>query len=106
MYEHKIQAVKGQKITAPLVRQLRLFRDVDTGVITFCRVGGRIHNAKLNFVTKFPMLIPRTHAFKAPHSTRPHSCPTLRNAINSDPYSTAILDKHSCELSPQNMCKL
>jgi len=41
----------------PLVRQLRLFVD-DTGII---RCGGRIHNASVADVTRFPYLLPRQH---------------------------------------------
>ncbi|XP_052256360.1 uncharacterized protein LOC127861714 [Dreissena polymorpha] len=41
----------------PLVRQLRLFVD-DTGII---RCGGRIHNASVADVTRFPYILPRQH---------------------------------------------
>ncbi|XP_070560174.1 uncharacterized protein [Ptychodera flava] len=42
-----------------LVRQLRLFIDRD-GIL---RLGGRLHNAPINEETKFPILLPRNHAF-------------------------------------------
>ena len=43
----------------PLVRQLRLFID-DEG---FIRCGGRIHNAPLCQITRFPYLLPPRHTF-------------------------------------------
>jgi len=43
----------------PLVRQLRLFLD-DSGLL---RCGGRIHNAPLSELTKFPYLLPPKHHF-------------------------------------------
>uniref|UniRef100_A0ABM0M187 Uncharacterized protein LOC102806767 n=1 Tax=Saccoglossus kowalevskii TaxID=10224 RepID=A0ABM0M187_SACKO len=42
-----------------LVRQLRLFID-DDGVL---RCGSRLHNADVNFTTKFPALLPSKHYF-------------------------------------------
>ena len=41
-----------------LVRQLRLYLDTDNLI----RCGGRIHNAPLDQLTKFPYLLPRKHA--------------------------------------------
>ena len=41
----------------PLIRQLRLFLDKDN----FIRCGGRIHNAPLSEMTKFPYLLPSKH---------------------------------------------
>jgi transposase InsO family protein len=43
----------------PLVRQLRLFLDA-SGLL---RCGGRIHNAPLSELTKFPYLLPAKHPF-------------------------------------------
>ena len=43
----------------PLVRQLRLFLDKDG----FIRCGGRIHNAPLDQLTKFPYLLAPKHPF-------------------------------------------
>ena len=45
----------------PLVRQLRLFLDKD-GII---RCGGRIHNAPLDLLTKFPYLLAPKHPFSS-----------------------------------------
>ena len=44
---------------ALLVRQLRLFLDDQE----FLRCGGRIHNAPVNEMTKFPYLLPSRHQF-------------------------------------------
>ena len=58
----------------PLVRQLRLFCDHDG--LLWC--GGRIHNAPLSELAKFPYLIPSHHAFmtliiKNAHVAQMHS---------------------------------
>ena len=49
---------KSRKRTV-LVRQLQLFLDNNS----FLRYGGRIHNAPINEVTKFPYLLPANHHF-------------------------------------------
>ena len=56
---NNLQQIKTQP-KAPrilLVRQLRLFLDAEG----FVRCGGRIHNAPLSEVTKFPYLLPAKH---------------------------------------------
>ena len=49
--------VKGRRL--PLVRQLRLFLDKDN----LLRCGGRIHNAPISELAKFPYLLPSRHDF-------------------------------------------
>ena len=46
----------------PLVRQLRLFLDADQLI----RSGGRIHNAPLSDMAKFPLLLPPKHSLTSP----------------------------------------
>ena len=58
-YAHEIEQLQGAKIKTPLVRQLQLFLDDDRLI----RVNGRLHNAPLEYATKFPILLPRQHAF-------------------------------------------
>ncbi|XP_070541625.1 uncharacterized protein [Ptychodera flava] len=60
MYVNEIATLrKTRTMREPLVRQLRLFIDRD-GIL---RLGGRLHNAPINEETKFPILLPRNHAF-------------------------------------------
>ena len=55
----EISNLKSQSPRLPLVRQLRLFLDEDQLI----RCGGRIHNAPLSELTKFPYLLPSKHRF-------------------------------------------
>ncbi|XP_053406534.1 uncharacterized protein LOC123530253 [Mercenaria mercenaria] len=55
--KEEIENLKGNRNRLPLVRQLRLYLDTD-GLI---RCGGRIHNAPLEYATKFPYLLPKKH---------------------------------------------
>ena len=55
----EISNLKSQSPRLPLVRQLRLFLDEDQLI----RCGGRIHNAPLSELTKFPYLLPSKHHF-------------------------------------------
>ncbi|XP_070537448.1 uncharacterized protein [Ptychodera flava] len=60
MYVNEIATLrKTRTMREPLVRQLRLFIDRD-GIL---RLGGRLHNAPISEETKFPILLPRNHAF-------------------------------------------
>ncbi|XP_070535087.1 uncharacterized protein [Ptychodera flava] len=60
MHVNEIAALrKTRTMREPLVRQLQLFIDRD-GIL---RPGGRLHNAPINEETKFPILLPRNHAF-------------------------------------------
>ena len=56
-YREELKELKTSKPRASLIRQLRLFLD-PTGAI---RCGGRIHNAAVDDVTKFPYLLPNKH---------------------------------------------
>ncbi|XP_053407994.1 uncharacterized protein LOC128559685 [Mercenaria mercenaria] len=58
-FHNEIDNMDSKGTRLPLVRQLRLFKD-DTGII---RSGGRIHNAPLDMLTKFPYLLPAKHPF-------------------------------------------
>ncbi|XP_070546927.1 uncharacterized protein [Ptychodera flava] len=51
--------IRDNKKKTLLSRQLGLFTDKD-GIL---RCGGRLHNAPLDFVTKFPILLPPAHRF-------------------------------------------
>ena len=57
---NNLQLIMKQPKTprVPLVRQLRLFLDTD-GLL---RCGGRIHNAPVSEITKFPYLLPSRHS--------------------------------------------
>ena len=73
-YREELQELKTSKPRASLIRQLRLFLD-PTGAI---RCGGRIHNAALDDVTKFPYLLPNKHILtmlmiQAAHELHGHS---------------------------------
>lgn len=57
-YQEVINNIQEKGIQLPIVKQLRLFLD-DNG---YLRCGGRIHNAKLPEVTRFPYLLPAKHA--------------------------------------------
>ena len=60
-FPKEIQHLKSDlrnKKCPPLVRQLQLILD-DMG---YLRCGGRIHNAPVNYTTKFPYLLPSRHA--------------------------------------------
>lgn len=48
---------KHSNKTSPLIRRLRLFLDRDG----FVRCGGRIHNAPLSDIARFPYLLPQKH---------------------------------------------
>ena len=73
-YREELQELKTRKPRASLIRQLRLFLD-QTGAI---RCGGRIHNATVDDVTKFPYLLPKKHirttlTIQAAHELHGHS---------------------------------
>jgi len=55
----EIQNLTSQSSRLPLVRQLRLF--LDKGGLIRC--GGRIHNAPVSELVKFPYLLPTKHPF-------------------------------------------
>ena len=55
----EIQNINSQSSRLPLVRQLRLF--IDKGGLIRC--GGRIHNAPVSELVKFPYLLPAKHPF-------------------------------------------
>ena len=55
----EIQNINFQLSRSPLVRQLRLF--IDKGGLIRC--GGRIHNAPVSELVKFPYLLPAKHPF-------------------------------------------
>ncbi|XP_060578231.1 uncharacterized protein LOC132735303 [Ruditapes philippinarum] len=62
-YQAEIEDTKSKRNKLPLCRQLQLF--LDNGILK-CR--GRIHNAPLDELTKFPYLLPAKHPFtKAVH---------------------------------------
>ena len=58
-YQEEIASMKTNSTSSrlPLVRQLRLYLN-GNGVV---RCGGRIHNAPLDYATKFPYLLPKKH---------------------------------------------
>ena len=68
-YRAQIANIKSKSIRLPLVRRLRLFLD-DTGDI---RCGGRIHNAPLQELARFPYLLPAIHALTRLIVTDVHS---------------------------------
>ena len=55
----EIKNINSQSNRSPLVRQLRLF--IDKGGLIRC--GGRIHNAPVSELVKFPYLLPAKHLF-------------------------------------------
>ena len=55
----EIKNINSQSNRLPLVRQLRLF--IDKGGLIRC--GGRIHNAPVSDLVKFPYLLPTKHPF-------------------------------------------
>ena len=58
VFEKELEGLKTEKTKSnALVRQLKLFLD-DKGLI---RSGGRLHNARLEYNAKHPILIPRNH---------------------------------------------
>ncbi|XP_060559755.1 uncharacterized protein LOC132719842 [Ruditapes philippinarum] len=57
-YQAEIEDTKSKRNKLPLCRQLQLF--LDNGILK-CR--GRIHNAPLDELTKFPYLLPAKHPF-------------------------------------------
>jgi len=61
----------------PLVRQLRLFLDKEGSI----RCGGRIHNAPLTELAKFPYLIPPKHPFTA----------LVVSSVHSSMYHTGVI---------------
>ena len=58
-FHEEIATLKLKSHRSPLVRQLRLFLDNDSLV----RCGGRIHNAPLSELARFPYLLPSRHYF-------------------------------------------
>jgi len=58
-FSAEIHNLQSQSQRLSLVRQLRLFLDNNT----LLRCGGRIHNAPLSELTKFPYLLPSRHHF-------------------------------------------
>ncbi|XP_077978115.1 uncharacterized protein LOC144433645 [Glandiceps talaboti] len=59
-FDKEIAALsKKSTVKEPLVTQLRLFLD-GKGIL---RLGGRLHNAPIDYSTKFPALLPRNHEF-------------------------------------------
>ncbi|XP_064635263.1 uncharacterized protein LOC135492635 [Lineus longissimus] len=86
IYHQEIQAINGVRVRAPLVRQLRLFLD-DNGIL---RVGGRLQNAPLDYVTKFPALLPRVHDFTRLIVQRAH-----RIVLHSGIQATTTNIRHS-----------
>ncbi|XP_064648534.1 uncharacterized protein LOC135500812 [Lineus longissimus] len=86
IYHQEIQAINGVRVRAPLVRQLRLFLD-DNGIL---RVGGRLQNAPLDYVTKFPALLPRVHDFTGLIVQRAH-----RIVLHSGIQATTTNIRHS-----------
>ena len=59
MFADEVANLKVKSRRLPLVRQLRLFLDSD-GLL---RCGGRIHNAPVSELMKFPYLLPSRHNF-------------------------------------------
>ena len=59
VFSHEIENIKSKSRRSSLVRQLRLFID-SSGAL---RCGGRIHNAPLSELAKFPYLLPAKHQF-------------------------------------------
>ena len=55
----EIKNITSKSSPLPLVRQLRLF--LDKGGLIHC--GGRIHNAPVSKMAKFPYLLPSNHSF-------------------------------------------
>lgn len=58
-FHEEIVTLKLKSRRSPLIRQLRLFLDDDNLV----RCGGRIHNAPLSELARFPYLLPSRHYF-------------------------------------------
>ncbi|XP_070557391.1 uncharacterized protein [Ptychodera flava] len=59
-FDDTITSLRGNnRKYGPLVKQLKLFID-DDGIL---HCGGRIHNAPIEFATKFPILLPNGHPF-------------------------------------------
>ena len=58
-FQAEIASLKTDSTSSrlPLVKQLRLYLD-DDGLV---RCGGRIHNAPVEYATKFPYLLPKKH---------------------------------------------
>ncbi|XP_053390985.1 uncharacterized protein LOC128553823 [Mercenaria mercenaria] len=74
-YEAEITNLKTNEKRLTLVKQLRLFLDEDG----YIRCGGRIHNAPLTELTKFPYLLPNKHPLTRlivldAHETQLHAC--------------------------------
>ena len=73
-FHDEIETLKLKNRRSPLIRQLRLFLDSDN----LLRCGGRIHNAPLSELTRFPYLLPSRHYFtelviRNAHRTSLHS---------------------------------
>ena len=74
VFANEIANTKSRHNRLPLVRQLRLFLDSNN----LLRCGGRIHNAPLSELAKFPYLLPSHHHFTTliiqhAHTTQLHS---------------------------------
>ena len=74
VFPNEIANLQSQRTRLPLVRQLRLFLDHNQ----LLRCGGRIHNAPLSDVAKFPYLLPSRHYYtvlviRDAHATQLHS---------------------------------
>ncbi len=57
-YHAEVKDIQCRKNRLPLVRQLKLF--LYEGIL---KCGGRIHNAPLEDMTKYPYLLPKKHPF-------------------------------------------
>ena len=74
VFSNEIANIKSKSRRSSLVRQLRLFID-SSGAL---RCGGRIHNAPLSELARFPYLLPAKHPFTdliiySTHSTQLHA---------------------------------
>ena len=62
VFADEITNVMAKGTRLPLVRQLRLFLD-SNGLLRSVRCGGRIHNAPISKLVKFPYLLPSHHNY-------------------------------------------
>ena len=78
VYSKELSNLKSKATDrVPLVKQLRLFLSED-----IIRCGGRIHNAPLQELTKFPILLPQNHHLTQLVVEEAH-CNTLHSGQNS-----------------------
>ena len=77
-FHDEITALQRTSRRLPLVRQLRLFLDNDN----LLRCGGRIHNAPLSELAKFPYLLPSHHYFTELVIRNAHTT-TLHSGVNA-----------------------